>query len=367
MKILLGLTGSVATTLHEKLENELLELGDLNIVATSSAYHFTSEEFKFSSNLFADHDEWQWNISKTDLAIRNKWQKDDRILHIELRDWADVFVIAPCSANTLAKLANGLSDNLLSSIARAWDYKKRLIIAPAMNTQMWEHPVTVEHITKLKKWGAIIVPPQSKMLACGTEGIGAMAEISDIVNTVKYKHKWFFPIKNVEYNCPGVPVKGHPGSFLQQRKHHIHTGVDLYTSNMQSVYAVEDGVIVGMEPFTGAIDGSPWWENTWCILVEGESGVVCYGELCQDFEVRMIGDKVKRGCSLGNVKRVLKENKSKEGVEGHLPSMLHLELYKPGIKRAFEEQGNNKSDWNDLIDPTPYLLNAEGAPSRQLH
>jgi len=64
------------------------------------------------------------------------------VLHIDLAKWADIFVIAPCSANTLAKLAYGICDNLLTSVARAWDADRPLVIAPAMNTHMWTHPHT---------------------------------------------------------------------------------------------------------------------------------------------------------------------------------------------------------------------------------
>ena len=105
--------------------------------------------------------------------------------HVELRKWADVCVIAPCTANTLAKLANGISDNLLTSICRAWDFKKPIIVAPSMNTFMYLHPITVQHIGVLQSWGYTIVPPIEKELACGDVGVGAMAEIDSIVKAVR--------------------------------------------------------------------------------------------------------------------------------------------------------------------------------------
>ena len=363
MKILLGLTGSVASTLHDKLLHSLSTLGKVTTIVTNSAKPFISKEFVQGKDVYTDEDEWMWQ-GKNGFDVKRYWAKGDRVLHIELRDAADVLVIAPCSANTLAKLANGLCDNLLTSVARAWDFKKRLVIAPAMNTYMWEHPITQEHLAKLKEWGALIVKPQSKMLACKTEGMGAMADISDIVKAIQFKKRWLFPLDHGRYTIRGIPVKGHPGSYLHKRKHHTHTGVDLYTYDKAVVRAVEDGVIVSLEPFTGAIDGSPWWEDTWCVLVEGASGVVCYGELYQDLGCRKVGDKVYRGMGIGNVKKVLKQDYPEPNVEGHSPSMLHIEMYKPGIKRAFEEQGKNLSDWNDLVDPTPYLINAKGAPER---
>lgn len=70
-------------------------------------------------------------------------------MHIELRKWADCLLIAPLSANTMAKISNGLCDNLLTNVARAWDYNKPMILAPAMNTMMYENPITKKQITKL--------------------------------------------------------------------------------------------------------------------------------------------------------------------------------------------------------------------------
>ena len=71
------------------------------------------------------------------------------MLHIELRRWADLFVIAPLDANTLAKLAGGLADNCLSCVWRAWDLARPVVLAPAMNTLMWEHPLTARHLRTL--------------------------------------------------------------------------------------------------------------------------------------------------------------------------------------------------------------------------
>ena len=83
-------------------------------------------------------------------------------------------IIAPLSANTLSKLSNGLADNLLTCVARAWDFKKPCLIAPAMNTFMWDHPVTSEQIERLKKWGYIEIPCIEKVLMCNDKGKGAM-------------------------------------------------------------------------------------------------------------------------------------------------------------------------------------------------
>ena len=87
--------------------------------------------------VFADADEWRWQ------------SRGDSVLHIQLRQWADVAVVAPLSANTLAKAALGLCDNLATCVLRAWDWRKPLVVAPAMNTMMYEHPVTHEHLGRL--------------------------------------------------------------------------------------------------------------------------------------------------------------------------------------------------------------------------
>lgn len=94
-------------------------------------------------------------------------------------------VIAPLDANTMAKIANGLCDNLLTCTVRAWDMKKPLLFCPAMNTFMWEHPITSSHVEQLVNIGYTHVPPIRKTLACGDTGIGAMAEVETIVSLVK--------------------------------------------------------------------------------------------------------------------------------------------------------------------------------------
>jgi phosphopantothenoylcysteine decarboxylase len=120
----------------------------------------------------------------------------DPVEHITLRDWATACVIAPLSAHSLAKFANGLCDDTLSCIVRAWKFGhdgKPLILAPAMNVAMWEHPITAQQLKQIVSFGTRpdrckscvhIVSPQEKMLACGEIGIGAMAEVSLIVDTV---------------------------------------------------------------------------------------------------------------------------------------------------------------------------------------
>jgi phosphopantothenoylcysteine synthetase/decarboxylase len=199
VNVILGMTGSVASIKARELITKLAflaapRLPSLKVVATKAAKHFFNwEELKkdlsspsVSIDFHSDEEEWR------------DWKKvGDPVLHIELRRWADILVIAPCSANTLAKLANGLCDDLLSCIVRAWDFKdpnKRLVIAPAMNTMMWESPFTQKHLETLVELGGgtmddqkrvQIIGPVEKTLACGDVGNGAMASPEDIARLVR--------------------------------------------------------------------------------------------------------------------------------------------------------------------------------------
>lgn len=124
-------------------------------------------------NFMLDHDEWA------------AWSgRGDPVLHIQLRDWAQVMVIAPLDANTMAKMAQGLCDNLLTCIVRAWDVMRPLVFCPAMNTHMYKHPLTMRHTAMLKDLGYVEVCVVSKRLACGDVGPGAMADLDNIVNAV---------------------------------------------------------------------------------------------------------------------------------------------------------------------------------------
>lgn len=386
MKILLGLTGSVATVLYQKLIEELSQVGEVEVILTERSKHFIGNDFLKGIKVWTDEDEWTWtqqgsinaSIDGVELSQpvsfkSDKWKKGDRVLHIELRDQASALVIAPCSANTLGKITNGICDNLLASIARAWDTTRPFIIAPAMNTHMWEHPITKKQLREFMAFSSQnqVVWPQSKMLACNTEGMGALADIGEIRTALWESLRWHFPLHDAwsaEPKATGIPQKGHPGAFLTTRKHHTHTGVDLYTEDGQAIYAVEDGTVVAVEDFTGASQQSPWWEETKCVLIEGASGVVCYGEMMPFVHNLTLGKKVRRGTYIGNVKRVLKPGKERPDIDGHSPSMLHIEVYKHGTRKAFEENSalGELSDWNVLIDPTPFLMNAENRPERLL-
>ncbi|KAK7891240.1 hypothetical protein WMY93_023203 [Mugilogobius chulae] len=173
--VLVGVTGSVAALKLPLLVSELLQLSgvDVRVVTTEHAKHFY-DPATVPAKIYSDADEWElWT------------HRSDPVLHIELRRWAHLFIIAPLDANTLAKIASGICDNLLTCVVRAWDMSRPLLYCPAMNTAMWNHPITAEHISKLGTFGYREIPCISKKLVCGDEGKGAMAEVTTIVSTIK--------------------------------------------------------------------------------------------------------------------------------------------------------------------------------------
>jgi phosphopantothenoylcysteine decarboxylase len=211
-RLILGVTGSVAAIKVPALAGDLKSAGhELRVVATRpSLYFFEPAELRQGDDdlpelttdapLFRDNDEWPGA----------RYHPGGEVLHIEFRRWADIFVVAPLDANTLAKFALGISDNFLTCIFRAWDFTKPVILAPAMNTLMWESPVTLRHLRQLLEDrlhgepaspmtlasapavyaeripNVVLVPPQAKRLACGDFGLGAMAEVVTIAEVVRH-------------------------------------------------------------------------------------------------------------------------------------------------------------------------------------
>lgn len=144
----------------------------------------------------------------------------------------------------------------------------------------------------------------------------------------------------------GLPLPPHPGAFGVWRKHHVHEGVDLYVPEGTLITAVEDGEVVGIMPFTGEHAGSPWWRNTWAVMVEGQTGVVLYGELEPLLSLR--DRRVMAGDLIGNATTVLTKDK------GRPMCMLHLELYEHGVREPMEWKLGEDQPFG-LCDPTPYF------------
>ncbi|CAI5453276.1 unnamed protein product [Caenorhabditis angaria] len=178
--LLIVITGSVAVLKTPELIQKLYEkCGEnrlaIKIVATENAVKFVNIlKLDFDDFVYEDKDEWSmWR------------ERGDPVLHIELRKWADSMLIAPLDANTMAKIATGICDNLATSLIRAWDLSKPAYFAPAMNTFMWENPLTIGHRNTLKTLLQFKeICPISKELMCGDSGQGAMADILSITSLI---------------------------------------------------------------------------------------------------------------------------------------------------------------------------------------
>lgn len=169
--ILIGITGAIAAY----KTCELIRLfkknnANVKVVVTPNALNFVTKTTLES-------------LSQNPLNVEQFNIKEYKPEHIALTDEADIFVIAPASANTIAKMTYGICDNLLTSTFCA--YKKQVVIAPCMNTNMWGNPAVEENIKTLKERGVIVVEPETGFLACGTNGKGRLAEIQTIYDTVK--------------------------------------------------------------------------------------------------------------------------------------------------------------------------------------
>ena len=149
------------------------------------------------------------------------------------------------------------------------------------------------------------------------------------------------------YKLPCSP--NHPGGFLAKRKFQYHTRVDLYCDSGTPVYAIKSGLVVNILPFTGPKAGSNWWHDTQAVLVQGDSGVLLYGEI--NVEVQ-IGQEITCGDRIGTVEQVLRVNK------GRPCSMLHIELLEHGSTEIQDYYFNDPAP-QGLLDPTTLLMQAE--------
>ena len=164
--ILIGITGGIAAYKICDLIRMFKKKGaNVKVVATQNALNFVT---KLTLQ----------TLSQNSVAVEQFDVEEYKPEHICLADEADIFVIAPVSANTISKLATGICDNLLTSIACA--FKKPLILAPAMNCNMWENPVIQENLGKLKSIGYEILEPEEGFLACGYNGNGRLCAIDKI-------------------------------------------------------------------------------------------------------------------------------------------------------------------------------------------
>ena len=111
----------------------------------------------------------------------------DKVNHIELGKETDLFIVVPATANTIAKLAHGFADNMVTATALALPHFVPKLLAPAMNTKMYEHPATQANLKTLENYGYTIISPKDSQLACGDTGRGALADLETIIQEIKDK------------------------------------------------------------------------------------------------------------------------------------------------------------------------------------
>jgi phosphopantothenoylcysteine decarboxylase len=167
--IVLGVTGSIAAYKAADLASQLAKQGcEVHVVLTADAQRFiTAVSFKTLSrhpvvtDLYDEVDEWQPT-------------------HIKLADEADLLLIAPATANTIAKLAVGIANDALSCVALALNPQAKTLIAPAMNGKMWLHPATQQNVATLKSRGVEFIGPDKGLLSCGYEGLGRLWPVDQV-------------------------------------------------------------------------------------------------------------------------------------------------------------------------------------------
>ncbi|HZE13689.1 MAG TPA: flavoprotein [Chthoniobacterales bacterium] len=165
--VVLGVTGSIAAYKSAELASLLVKQGhDVFVVMTRDAAEFitpltlqTLSKNPVTTSFFDEKESW-------------------RPGHIDLADRASLLLIAPATANVIGEFANGLAGHPLAAIALAT--RAQILIAPAMNGKMWEHPATQENVVTLKSRGAEFIGPEEGMLACGYEGVGRLWKVDEI-------------------------------------------------------------------------------------------------------------------------------------------------------------------------------------------
>jgi phosphopantothenoylcysteine synthetase/decarboxylase len=167
--IVLGVTGSIAAYKAADLASLLTKAGcSVHVVLTSDALRFitpltlqTLSRHPVVTDLYGEEEGWKPS-------------------HIKLADEADLLLIAPATANTIAKLAHGMADDALTCVFLALNPKAKILIAPAMNGKMWLHPATQENAALLQRRGAEFIGPEKGVLSCGYEGLGRLWPVSQV-------------------------------------------------------------------------------------------------------------------------------------------------------------------------------------------
>ena len=174
MNIVLGVTGSIAAYKAADIISRLKKLGhEVDVILTESGSRIitpitlqTLSKNKVYMDMFEE--------------ITPK-----EVKHISLAEKADIMLIAPATANIIGKIANGIADDFLSTVVMAAANTTPVYIAPAMNTNMYENPIVQANIEKLRSYGYRFIEPKESLLACGTVGKGALADVDDIIKVIE--------------------------------------------------------------------------------------------------------------------------------------------------------------------------------------
>jgi len=173
-KVLVGITGGIAAYKMPGVIRRLREVGyEVRTIATEAAFHFIPEETLSIATGDQVHTEKTW------------WEQSGRVEHVTLARWADLVLVAPATADAMARAAIGLGDELLSATILAG--ARRVLWAPAMNPEMWSNPATERNVETLKSWGHSFVGPAEGAMASAEEepGVGRLAEEAEIVAAVE--------------------------------------------------------------------------------------------------------------------------------------------------------------------------------------
>ncbi len=173
--IILGVTGSIAAYKAADLASKLKKAGhDVFCVMTRDATQFITP---LTLQTLSQH--------PVTLDLFEPGEGDWRPSHLQVADTADLLVIAPATANVIAKLAHGIADDALSTIALALRPQAKVLIAPAMNGKMWLHPATQANVKILQSRGIEFIGPDKGLLACGYEGMGRLWDVEKIVERIQ--------------------------------------------------------------------------------------------------------------------------------------------------------------------------------------
>ncbi|MBK7184755.1 MAG: hypothetical protein IPH85_02320 [Ignavibacteria bacterium] len=219
MNIILGITGSVSAYKTPWLVRDLIRAGHtVRVVMTPSAAQFVAP---LALEAVSQH---PVIMDPYDPSIQEggSW-------HVHLARWADVIVIAPCSATTLARLATGLCDTALMTVVASRPAETPLVVAPAMDTDMWLQPSVQRNIAQLRADGVTIIDPESGELASGLVGAGRLAELGVIVGIVgsSVGHGMPYPYRRTPL-CPSTPLGV---THLPLGVTHLPLGVTGYAAN----------------------------------------------------------------------------------------------------------------------------------------